>query len=125
MNEQLFQSIFDKIQDFLPDNWKKTVFLASYNKESYSMKFYVSFDNNSYINCFDLPTTSSTMLMKLFLSIDKDITAVRNRLPITEMWNVVTISVDSSGNFKSNLDYSNDNENFIDYEQKWRYRYLV
>lgn len=125
MNEELFQSIFEQLQGILPDEWKKVIFYAGYSEGSYNMKFYVDIGDGNYKDCFELETISKMQLVKLFMSIDKIITEVRNNLEKEKRWTVLTMVVDADGNFKADYDYVNLNEVFVSYEQEWKKRYLI
>ena len=124
MNETLFQSIFDQLQEGLPEVWKKIVFYASYTEDSYGMKYYVDLGDGQYTDCFSIGNITDIQLMRLFMAIDKFITPVRIGLEKREKWNVMTMIVDSDGNFKTEFDYSDRNEDFILYEKEWKERYL-
>lgn len=125
MNEELFQSIFEQLQGILPDEWKKVIFYAGYSEGSYNMKFYVDIGDGNYKDCFELETISKMQLVKLFMSIDKIITEIRNNLEKEKRWTVLTMVVDADGNFKADYDYVNLNEVFVSYEQEWKKRYLI
>ena len=124
MNEKLFQIIFDKLQEVVPVKWYKIVFYAGYTKGSYSMKYYVDMGNGKYIDCFSLDGISNMQLMKLFVSIDKEIAEVRTKLDELEKWNVLTMIIDSKGSFKTDFDYNDISDNSISYEKDWKKRYL-
>lgn len=124
MKEKLFQIIFDKLQETVPVKWSKIVFYAGYTKGSYSMKYYVDMGNGQYIDCFSLDGISDMQLMKLFVSINKEIVTVRNQLDDSERWNVLTMIVDSKGSFKTDFDYVDISEKSISYEKEWKKRYL-
>lgn len=124
MNEKLFQIIFDKLQEVVPVKWNKIVFYAGYTKGSYSMKYYVDMGNGKYIDCFSLDGISNMQLMKLFVSIDKEIAEVRTKLEELEKWNVLTMIIDSNGSFKTDFDYNDISDNSISYKKDWKKRYL-
>lgn len=125
MNDMLFQKIFDKIADVLPQEWSKTVFYAAYMENGYSMKFYVCGSDKEYRSCYDLDEVSDNRLTELFIDINKDIQAVREGLSGKEKWNILTLNVNREGSFKADFDYSNIDENFISYEYGWKERYLI
>lgn len=124
MNEKLFQVIYEKLQEVVPVKWHKIVFYAGYSKGSYNMKYYVDRGNGQYIDCFHLDGISDMQLMKLFVSIDKEIAAFREKLEESKKWNVMTMIVESNGTFKTDFDYDEISDNSISYEKDWVKRYL-
>ncbi|MBR4329994.1 MAG: DUF600 family protein, partial [Candidatus Riflebacteria bacterium] len=54
MNQAIYQTIFDKLQNYLPEKWNKLVFFAGYTDGSYSMKYYIEKGDNKYIDCFNI-----------------------------------------------------------------------
>ena len=124
MNEKIYQKIFDAIQDYLPESWAKVVFMAGYTEGSYNMKFYVSKDGKSYVDCFSLNICSKAQLIKLFMGIDKAISKERKQLSDKDRWTVMTLSANANGSFKASFDYENISENFLAYEKDWKKNYL-
>jgi len=126
MNEIVFQNIFDKLQEYLPNNWKKVILYAGYTVGSYSIKYYVDCGEGQYIDCFDLyGITERQQLVRLFMEIDKILLPIRNELKEGKKWTVMTMIVDSEGNMRSEFDYENINETSIEYEKGWKERYLM
>ena len=123
MNEINFQSIFDKLQDLLPNAWDEIVFYAAYSSGSYSMKYYIK-TGSEIIDCYSQSDVSRMQLIKAFMSIDKELTPVRKTLPPTEAWNVITMIVDCHGNMKTHFDYTDVSENMIEYTRAWEEKYL-
>lgn len=124
MNETMYQSIFEEIQDYLPDSWTKVVFMAGYTEGSYNMKFYVSDDGKSFVDCFSLKNCTKAQLIKLFMGIDKLLSKERKHLADKDRWTVMTLSAHSDGRFKASFDYENISENFLTYEKEWKKHYL-
>ena len=124
MNGQIFQDIFYKIQDFLPDLWNKIVLYASYTEGSYSMKFYVNLEGDNYIDCFSIPNIDRKKIINMFIEFDKMISIERNNELLKNKWNVLTMIVDSEGNMKTYFDYRNIDNNIIEYENEWKNKYL-
>lgn len=102
MNNKLFQNIFDKLQNYLPDGWKKVKFHAIYSEGSYEMKYFVDTGNGKYKDCFNLGF-SKDKLIKLFMSIDKQIKPERNKLK--NKWKSMTLTVTLEGKMKTNFSY--------------------
>ena len=59
------------------------------------------------------------------MNIDKIITPERKKLKEKDMWSVLTLMVDASGNMKADFDYTDISENTIEYERKWKDKYLI
>lgn len=125
MQDTLFQTIFDKLQEGLPERWEKTIFYAGYTEGSYSMKFYVDEGDGIYKDCYRLQTMKDSEMIKLFMQINEEIRVVREQLSDKERWNVLTMCVGSNGVFKVEFDYADIGENRIVYEDEWKKHYLV
>ena len=124
MNGEIFQVIFYRLQDFLPDLWNKIIFYASYTEGSYSMKFYVNLEGDNYIDCFSIPNIDKKKIINMFIEFDKMISIERNNELLKNKWNVLTMIVDSEGNMKTYFDYRNIDNNIIEYENEWKNKYL-
>lgn len=124
MNEKIYQKIVDALQEVLPDKWERIVFYVNYIGDSYSIKYYVDLGNGEYIDCFELDSISNIQLVRLFVRIDKIISKERDHLDKKSKWNVMTMIVNSNGDFKADYDYSDITENFVAYEEKWKKHYL-
>lgn len=123
MNNAIYQTIFSKLEIFLPSDWEKVVFYAAYTEGSYSMKYHVK-SGNKMVSCFDLPGVDDRQLMKLFIDINKELSKERKTLSEKETWSVMTMIVDAEGNLKTDFDYEDISENSIEYERKWKKKYL-
>lgn len=124
MDEKYLQEIFSVLEGVLPLKWNNVAFYASYSTGSYSMKYFVDC-GQGYIDCFSLAEVKRTQVIRAFLSIDKIISAKRNSLDEKNRWNLIGIFVDSAGKINVEFDYSNINENYIEYEQDWKAKHLV
>ncbi len=124
MSQAIYQTIFDKLQDFMPQKWNKLVFYASYTDGSYSMKYYIENEEEKYIDCFSLQGVKKSDLIKLFIDINKDLSAERESLNAKQKWTVLTMIVDKSGKMRTEFDYADTSENSIAFEQDWKKRYL-
>lgn len=123
MNNEMFQNIFDILQDGLPEQWNKVVFFVGYTEGSYTMKYYIKGLDNQYKDCFSLDKPGKAGLIKLFMQIDKVISKERNATEDNK-WTVMTMIVDSAGAMKTEFDYENITENAIEYEREWKKTYL-
>lgn len=125
MNESIFQSIFDKLQDVLPASWNKVIFYAAYGAGSYSMKYYTDADGGRYVDCFSEPEVDRARLLHTFMDIDKELSAEREKLDEEERWTVLTMIADSKGNMKTDFAYEDLSETPVTYEKQWKKKYLV
>lgn len=124
MNNIPIQSIFNTLQDVLPDYWHKVVFYAKYGESSYSMKFFVNTGNGTFTDCFKLKEVSKRDIIKTFALIDNQIMPIRKELSKKDTWFVMTLIVDNSGDFKADFEYDDISKDSIVYFQKWKEKYL-
>ena len=123
MNDTIYQTILDKLQDYLPAVWDKVLFYAAYTEGNYSIKFYVK-NGAEVTSCFQLPGLGQAQLISLFLSLDKDIASERKKLSKKDTWSVMTMIVDSQGDLKVFFDYADISRNSIAYFREWEKKYL-
>ena len=95
MNENMFQNIFDKLQEVLPQKWDKIVFYASYFQGSYNMKYFIDLGDGEYKDCFSLGNIPNMQLMKLFMDINKIIVILLDS--ITRLARAYNVIVPPSG----------------------------
>lgn len=123
MNNEMFQNIFDKLQDGMPAAWDKVVLYVAYFEGSYSMKYYVRKGKSEYVDCYNLEGMTNSKLIKLFMALDKIIAPERETLG-KKKWSVMTLIVDSEGDFKTDFDYKDISADSLEYEEKWEKKYL-
>ncbi len=124
MDDSIFQVVFDKIEEFLPDGWSKMVFFAGYTEGSYSMKFYYKKTESGFVDCFSIPNVSKAKLIKLFMDIHKVLSVSRKELGERNVWSVFTMTVNEDGSMKTDFEYEDHTEDMIEYKEKWAERYL-
>lgn len=124
MNNKIFQKVFDMIQSFLPDDWKKMILYIGYTSGSYSMKFYTCDSQGKYTDCFSQNGANKAKLIHLFMSIDKVMEPERRMLDEKNKWSVMTMIVEENGSIKTEFDYTDISENTIAYEQNWKGKYI-
>ncbi len=124
MNNELFQEIFNYLQDCIDYSWSRLIFFAGYTNNSYSMKCFIDLGDGSYKNLLNLQGTNISRIMNQFVNIDKAISKERNQLVGMDKWTALTMSVDSDGRMKSEFDYTDFSENSVDYEMNWKKRYI-
>ena len=124
MKNVSYQSIFNILQEILPDNWHKVVFYAEDGESSYSMKYFVDFGDGQYIDCFRLKGITKQDIIKAFAVIDSQIMPIRKELSKKDTWTVMTLVVDENGNFKADYEYKDISEDLVGYYNGWKNRYL-
>lgn len=124
MNNEMFQNIFNKLQEFLPEKWSKVVLYIGYTAGSYTMKYYTADSKGVYTDCFSQKGVNKADLIKLFMELDKICKKERMDLVDKNRWTVLSMVVDSDGNMKTDFDYADISENAITYEQGWKEKYL-
>lgn len=123
MNNELFQNVFDKIQDGLTEDWDKVVIYIAYFAGSYTMKYYVKEEKEDFVDCYNIPRMTNSKLVKLFMSLDKLISPEREKMG-DKKWSVMTMIVTADGDFKSEFDYTNIDDISLEYEESWEKKYL-
>ncbi len=121
MDAHIMQSVFEKIESFLPDEWIRVVFVAEYTEGSYSMKFYSKNIQEKYIDCFSLPGISKALLITAFMEIDTILANSRKELS----WTVFTMTVEGNGHVQFELDYDDHSEDILSFQRKWKETYLI
>ena len=123
MKEISFQNIFNVLQELINIDWQKIVFYASYSEGSYSMKFYVKDNNGAFVDCFSLNGTNEKQIVKGFMNINKELEFSRNNAG-NEQWNLLTLVVTNSGDFKADYEYGVD-DYMISHQDEWKKRYTL
>ena len=123
MNNTIYQTIFDKLQAYLPTIWDEVVFYVAYTEGSYSMKYYVK-NGPEITSCFNMLNINKSQLVMLFMSIDKELSAERKTLSIKDRWSVMTMIISADGNVKTHFDYTDISENSLVFEKAWEATYL-
>ncbi len=124
MNDKIFQNIFDRLQYYLPEAWKKVIYFAGYTEGSYSMKFYIQDEKGEYTDCFHLQGVSKGQLVKVFMDIDKVLSKEREKLDDKHKWLSFTMIVEENGAMKTDFDYEDCSDDVISYEKSWKEKYL-
>lgn len=119
----MVQSVYEKIEEYLPKDWTKCCFYVGYTNGSYTMNFYVKNKDEKYTDSFNLNINDNDLTF-LFMDIDDIISPERNKLNAKNKWNVLTIIIDSKANVKIDLDYTDISECSIDYFRNWIKNYL-
>lgn len=124
MNDKIFQEVFNLLEVFLPQDWKKTILFAGYTTGSYSMKYYCWTENGTFVDCYNLSGVSSSDLIKLFADIDKILYKERALLDDKNRWSVLTMIVNNDGTMKTEFNYDDHSEDMLAYEKEWKKKYL-
>ena len=124
MDNSIFQNVFDKMAAFLPAEWSRVVFFAGYTEGSYSMKFFVKTENSSYVDCFSIPELTKGKLVRLFIDLDKVLSANRSVLGKEKAWTIFTMIVEGNGHMRTEFEYDDHSEDMVSYEKVWAEKYL-
>ena len=123
INDYVYQSIFDEVYKYLPDDWDKVVIYLEYGESSYSISFYVK-EFGQFIKCYDLNDISDESLYQSFGKINNEVMVQRN-LIVGEKWSNMTMVVDRSGKMQVDFDYTDLTEMAYQYSKEWKNKYLV
>lgn len=120
----LFQGIYEKIADYLPTEYEKLVFYAEHQSSAYKFEFFVFSNGTEWIKCYDLQDIELDDLLDSYEEINELITAVKEQDPVSNQWDILTITIDKSGRFSA--DYQYKDADFDEYQHNaiWRYKYL-
>lgn len=122
METNNLQLIFDVISSYLPKKWKKVALYFAISGNLIDPKFYVDL-GQGYIDCFQLGYEDN-ILMDIFFSLEKILTAERNALAAKNKWSVFTMFVTSTGKVEANYEYNDIRDTYIDYQQNWERKYI-
>ena len=123
INDYVYQSIFDEVYKYLPNDWDKVVIYLEYGESSYSISFYVK-ESGQFIKCYDLNDISDEALYQSFRRINNEVMVQRNKI-IGEKWSNMTMVVDRSGKMQVDFDYTDLTEKAYQYSKEWKNKYLV
>lgn len=119
-----FQSLFDRISPYLPADWKTIVVYAEFGETSYSIEFYVACEPNTFIKCFDLSGVDEDELLDSLDDAANVLIEQRESQTAGETWSNMTMTVQSTGDMKTDYDYTSPDELTFDHKQAWKERYL-
>lgn len=122
INDNTYQSIFDEISNYLPNNWDRVVLYMEYGESSYSISFYVKM-TGKYTKCYDLNGVSDEELYQSFKKINNEITVQRDMIS-GEKWSNMTMVIESSGKMHTDFNYTDLTEKAYKYSREWKKRYL-
>ena len=131
LQQKMYQDIFSKIQEFLPQCWKKVDFHIFHTTKSFGIKYYVMTEKNEWVDCFKL--LDKKLISRLFLSIDDDIANIWNQLPKKHKWYVLNMIVDNQGHIDVAYDYADevkdDEDKLFTYlyneEKEWDKKFMI
>lgn len=106
LQQELFENIFLKLQDYLPSNWVKIDFFASKTSGSYGIKYFVYNKDGKWVDCFNLVDIKE--IKNLFYLIGNDISTVWEQLPKQNKWYSFNLVIDNQGNLKVDYDYADN-----------------
>lgn len=122
INDKVYQSIFDEVSEYLPNDWEKLVVYLEFGESSYSISFYVK-EHGNYTKCYDLSGISDEDLYQSFKRISKEVMQQRNEIS-GQKWTNMTMVVERTGKMNVDFDYTDLSENAYQYSKKWKKKYL-
>ncbi len=125
MGEIDFQKLYEILDSVVLDVWTKIVFRAEYREGSYTMKYYVKDLKGQYIDCYNLPEINDDDIVNAYIAIDKVLYPSRQKLDSDKRWSVLTFVIDSEGSFKTEFCYDDIDEDYSEFNEKWKKKYLV
>ena len=123
MNDRIYQLIFDKLEQYLPNYWDRLVVYLEHGAGSYSYSFFVKV-GTSYTKCYDLKGINEDDLMTSFAQIEKAVSVERAKSK-TELWTNMTMVVEATGKMKTAFDYTDLSSGSYQYKKSWKKAYLV
>lgn len=122
MDNQIFQKVFDLLQENLIEKWDKIVFRAIYLDGSYNMNYYVK-EKGKYKDCYSLKSMEESQIEDIFMDIDVVLRGERDL--ISDKWSVMTAVFDMQGKFQVHYSYDDISENIISFIDEWDKEYLI
>lgn len=88
------------------------------------MKYYVDDGSGEYTDCFSLKKPSLKKILVGFSTIDRITAPVREALPASKRWSVLTLSVSADGRFKADYEYKSHDSSLVTWEKAWKKKHL-
>lgn len=120
MQDNIYQQIYNEIDQFLPNGWEKLVIYIEYGFNSYSISFYVTTKGKT-VKCFDLPHIDELELLASFSKIDKFVGPEREKE--VDKWSNMTLVIEGE-NFDADFDYTDLSKGGFAYKREWKKKYL-
>lgn len=122
MIENVFQQIYDELEQFLINDWEKMVVYLEYGEASYSFSFHIKV-GGEYIKCFDIPGIDEESIMNAFKNIDCLVSEVRKSE--RENWTNMTMIISRDGSMHADYDYTDLTSGSYQYKKNWKSKYLI
>lgn len=124
MKLDLFQGIYEKIALYLPTKYEKVVFFADHHPSSYKFEFFVFFSATEWTKCYDLQGIDLEALLERYEEINMLIDAVKEQDPVTNHWDILTMTIEKTGQFHADYEYKDSDFDGYRHNAIWRYKYL-
>ena len=127
---QSFEIIANKLQDILPQGWKKVIFYAEVTDDAYEMFYYVyTSEIERPIQCYDLPDSyeiDEDQIDKVFEDLYEPLREERSALIAEgkEPWTNYTLALSNDGSFKVNYDFTSLEDGGYEYRKAWKKKYI-
>jgi hypothetical protein len=128
---QSFEMIAERIQDILPQGWKKVVFYAEVTDDSYEMFYYVfTSESDKPIQCYDLPDLyeiDENQIDAIFEELYEPLRKERSSLIAEgkEPWSNYTLILNSDSSFKVDYDFTSLEDGGYEYRKQWKNKYII
>ena len=119
---EMFQSIYDIIQDFVSGEYKRLLYAAAFTQGSYQMRLYID-NGEGWVDCRSLDYSRSDVI-KLYMKLNSAIKPYRSTLPEKELWTMLTLVIEDTGKFKADFCYDDLSESMIEHFEQWENKYL-
>ena len=127
---QTVETIANKLQVILPQNWNKVVFYAEITDDSYEMFYYVyTLDSDKPIQCYDLPdkyVIDEEQIDSVFDELFEPLRDERNQLVLEgkDAWTNYTLTFSDDGSFKVDYDFTSLTDGGYEYRKTWKQKYI-
>lgn len=112
-----FQNIYNILEDYLPNKWKKIAIYYSFFGNSAGGKFYIN-NGKGFIDCFQLGYQQKDIIKSL-MQIQNIIDYERSKLPKNKQFTEFEMIVDQTGKFNVNYGYDDISEISLKRQQEW------
>ena len=103
-----YEKLFNILTTILPKKWSKAMLFAVYDGNSYIMKYYFKKDlKATYRDGETANIATDKKVIETFLEIDKEISAVRDKLNSKDKWSIMALELTNDRTFKAFYGYEN------------------
>lgn len=118
----LYNGLFGKIEENLPNGWEKVVMYVRYTGK-YEIKFFV-LQSRHWKDCYSIPGVNKSALVKLFDKYSKKRASIKEVFGEKKPNSIMTFAVNRNGSWKNYQDFKEDFVMHPDWELIWKKKYL-